>query len=208
MQHLDYSQQESWHEDGETPLQSPIDIKQQYVVHIDSNNDLSITFKGTTTYDDRVVGEQFLANGTLVINDEIWQLERIHFHEGAEHLIDGHRHDAESHFVFLKEDRVLVVAAFADVSTLANNHSTIEDLYEGSIPTERLNELLPDNRSYYRYVGSLTTPPLGQNVTWIVLQEPIHISMTELALLHKKYPNNYREVQDIADRVVDVIGEK
>ncbi|KFO83366.1 Carbonic anhydrase 7, partial [Buceros rhinoceros silvestris] len=36
--------------------------------------------------------------------------------------------------------------------------------------------LLPLSLDYWTYLGSLTTPPLNESVTWIVLKEPIRIS--------------------------------
>nr|KAF6409186.1 carbonic anhydrase 7 [Rousettus aegyptiacus] len=36
--------------------------------------------------------------------------------------------------------------------------------------------LLPASRHYWTYPGSLTTPPLSESVTWIILREPISIS--------------------------------
>lgn len=207
MNHLDYSQQSTWHEAGETPLQSPINIESKQLVD-EGTDHLNMLFTGKTQYEDRVVGEQFLVSGTLQVDGQTWQLERIHFHEGAEHLIDGYRHDAETHFVYLNGDKVLVVAAFADVSKTATTHTIIQDIYHTSIAATRLIELLPQDHSYYRYTGSLTTPPLGQDVTWLVLKQPIVISSAELALLHEKYPNNYRDVQHIAARDVKVVADR
>lgn len=36
--------------------------------------------------------------------------------------------------------------------------------------------LLPSSLHYWTYLGSLTTPPLHESVTWIVLKEPIAVS--------------------------------
>lgn len=34
-------------------------------------------------------------------------------------------------------------------------------------------ELIPEDRSYWTYLGSLTTPPLWETVTWIIFEKPI-----------------------------------
>ena len=38
------------------------------------------------------------------------------------------------------------------------------------------------NQSYWTYEGSLTTPPLYESVTWIVLKQPIEVSAVQVAL--------------------------
>jgi carbonic anhydrase len=40
--------------------------------------------------------------------------------------------------------------------------------------------LLPANRSYWTYLGSLTTPPCSESVTWILFKEPIEVSPEQL----------------------------
>lgn len=206
MQHLDYKQQNTWRQADDTPFQSPIDIQQQQSKPVMASA-MTLTFRGQTTYDDRIVGEQFLVNGTLQLDGETWQLERFHFHDGAEHLMDGQRHDAEIHFVFLQGERVLVLAVFADV--IADAPATpIQAILNGSVAAQTLVALLPTDRAYYRYVGSLTTPPLGQDVTWLVLANPIAMTATDAALLHARYPENYRDVQDLAGREVLSVSGK
>lgn len=207
MQHLDYQQQETWRQAGDTPFQSPIDINRQQVKPIMAS-EMHLTFHGQTTYDDRIVGEQFLVDGALQLDGETWHLERFHFHDGAEHLIDGVRHDAEIHFVFLKDDDVLVLAVLADQT---NDVSTtpIQAILNGTVDAQVLFGLLPANRAYYRYVGSLTTPPLGQNVTWLVCANPIAVTAEDVAMLHARYPENYRDVQALAGReILSVSGKK
>ena len=207
MQHLDYSQQDTWRQAGDTPFQSPIDINQQQSKPVMASA-MTLTFQGQTTYDDRIVGEQFLVNGTLQLDGETWQLERFHFHDGAEHLIDGQRHDAEIHFVCRQGERVLVLAVLADVASDVTS-TPIQAILNGPVAAQTLVGLLPTNRAYYRYVGSLTTPPLGQDVTWLVLAQPIGMTAADTALLHARYPENYRDVQALAGReILSVSGKK
>ena len=71
MKHLDYSQQSTWHEAGETPLQSPINIESKQLVD-EGTDHLNMVFTGKTQYEDRVVGEQFLVSGTLQVDGQTW----------------------------------------------------------------------------------------------------------------------------------------
>lgn len=56
-----------------------------------------------------------------------------------------------------------------------------------------IEKLIPTNRSYWTYQGSLTTPPLFESVTWIIYTTPIYgtheqvIIMMTIAILYIHY---------------------
>jgi len=61
--------------------------------------------------------------------------------------------------------------------------------------------------SYYRYYGSLTTPPCYESVIWTILSEPLKISFDQLHAFHqlKNYKdqaliNTYRPIQKLGTR--------
>jgi carbonic anhydrase len=56
--------------------------------------------------------------------------------------------------------------------------------------------LLPTQRTYYHYEGSLTTPPCSETVDWIVLTHPIEADEDDIARFAKLYPMNARPVQN------------
>ena len=63
-------------------------------------------------------------------------------------------------------------------------------------------KLLPAERGYYTFEGSLTTPPCSENVTWLVLKQPLAVSDGEIARFAKLYPDDARPSQPLHDRVV------
>ena len=67
-----------------------------------------------------------------------------------------------------------------------------------------LDKLLPKKREYYRTLGSLTTPPCTEGVHWIIFEQPLTISNTQLselkALLH--HHANNRPIQPQNGRLV------
>ncbi|XP_072328468.1 receptor-type tyrosine-protein phosphatase gamma-like isoform X4 [Scyliorhinus torazame] len=80
-----------------------------------------------------------------------------------------------------------------------------------------LGNLLPASfGSYYRYSGSLTTPPCSEIVEWIVFSRPISISLEQLDAFYSIFTteqqdhvksleylrNNFRPQQNLNDRVV------
>jgi hypothetical protein len=66
--------------------------------------------------------------------------------------------------------------------------------------TVNADELLPADRSYYRFNGSLTTPPCSENVKWIMLNEPIELSQAQIDAFTAIFNDNYRPVQPFNDR--------
>ena len=72
----------------------------------------------------------------------------------------------------------------------------------------KLNDYIPRNRDYYRYKGSLTTPPCTERVLWLVMKKPIPVPSKFLNSLRKmkanlctkKLTTNHRNIQPFNDR--------
>jgi len=74
-----------------------------------------------------------------------------------------------------------------------------------------VSDLLPKNKEYFRYEGSLTTPNCAESVIWTVLMEPIYISHKAMSAFREVYNSegeelelNNRPVQPLNGRVVKV----
>ena len=63
-------------------------------------------------------------------------------------------------------------------------------------------ELLPSDRRYYTYMGSLTTPPCSEGVTWIVIKQPLAVSAEQIGVFGHLYKNNARPVQSANSRLI------
>ena len=144
-------------------------------------------------------------------DDERFELIQFHFHHPSEHLLKGNAYPMEIHFVHRAADHEYVVlAVFARVG---REHPRIEKLWdkipqeidrEKTYSDERLSagDLIPDSKVYYHYTGSLTTPPCTENVTWLVLEEPIEISQEQLEHFQKHIRQNARPVQKLHHRII------
>lgn len=62
--------------------------------------------------------------------------------------------------------------------------------------------LLPAQRGYYTYTGSLTTPPCSEGITWLVLKTPVEISDVQVKRFAQFYEHNARPVQPLSGRAV------
>ncbi|XP_052802891.1 carbonic anhydrase 2-like [Mya arenaria] len=133
--------------------------------------------------------------------------EQFHFHWGAadtrgsEHSINGRHYPMEMHIVHYnrrygnlttamdKEDGLAVLGFFFEIGRFNVHFEQIihhfkeikyknENVPIHSIP---LMELIPARLfNYFRYQGSLTTPPCYESVTWTLFNETIEIAEEQL----------------------------
>ncbi|XP_075047777.1 carbonic anhydrase 6 [Mixophyes fleayi] len=152
---------------------------------------------------------------------------------GSEHTIDGLRYMAELHIVHYNSD---LYKTFDEASTKPQGLAVLAFLYEdGNFENTYYSEIistlakirhagqeteiksldplamLPENlNNFYRYQGSLTTPPCTENVLWTVFDSHIILSHNQIKLLegtlldweNKTLRNDYRHAQPLNDRVV------
>ena len=160
-----------------------------------------------------------------------YELQQFHMHwgprtgTGSEHRINGRQAELEIHFVHFKRgadssqrDYAAVVGVLADVEEgdvsgiwakldiPAIQSNTSSPL---SITGLVLSNLLPIDRSYYYYMGSLTTPPCSEIVQWFVLKNTIKVPsefLNQLRMVEDPDGHdlevNYRDAQPIGSRVV------
>lgn len=63
-------------------------------------------------------------------------------------------------------------------------------------------DLLPADRGYYSFKGSLTTPPCSEGVKWMVLKTPTEVSREQIKQFIKVIGTDARPVQPIYARVL------
>jgi carbonic anhydrase len=108
----------------------------------------------------------------------------------------------EAHFVHAADDGLAVVG----VLMVAGKPNGVFKRIVSTMPSEEgpaipadpafdPSRLLPAQRAYYHYEGSLTTPPCSETVDWIVLAHPIEVDDADIARFAKLYPMNARPVQ-------------
>ena len=55
--------------------------------------------------------------------------------------------------------------------------------------------VLPKTGGYFRYMGSLTTPPCSEGLTWTVYKEPVEASVEQIRKFASLFPRNARPLQ-------------
>lgn len=195
---------------GNGKRQSPIDIRDGIAVDLEP-----------VVFDYRASGFRVIDNGHTVqvnlepgnfamLRGQRWELQQFHFHRPSEERIDGRQFDMSAHLVHRNaEGRLMVVAVMLErgaaqpvVQTVWNN-LPLEKFEE--VPARvvlDLNHLLPPDRRYYTYMGSLTTPPCSEGVTWVVMKQPVPLSQQQLDIFTRLYPMNARPVQQASGRLI------
>lgn len=150
---------------------------------------------------------------TLRVGGTEYALLQFHFHHPSEHLLSGKAFDLECHFVHKAASGALaVVGVFirpgAENKALSPIWSVMPAAEgEATGPVVDPAALLPSGRGYFRYMGSLTTPPCSEGLTWTVLKEPVEASTDQIRRFASLFANNARPVQPLNRRfLLDVQG--
>lgn len=137
-----------------------------------------------------------------------YDLVQFHFHHPSEHLLSGKSFDLECHFVHRAPSGALAVvgvfirpgaknAALAPLFDAMPAKAGPEIRAAGSLDPAAL---MPRSGGYFRYMGSLTTPPCSEGLTWTVFKEPIEASSDQIRQFASLFPNNARPVQKLNRR--------
>jgi carbonic anhydrase len=64
--------------------------------------------------------------------------------------------------------------------------------------------LLPRDRNYFTYTGSLTTPPCTEGVQWVIMKKPMEVSAGQVHQFQSLFrgPNN-RPIQPLNERKIE-----
>ncbi|KAK2819127.1 hypothetical protein Q5P01_024688 [Channa striata] len=175
---------------------------------------------------------------------DVYHTVQLHFHwggpatNGSEHTVDRRRYPMEMHIVNMKSIHPNLTAALHDPTGLAVLGFFIDVVYADHVHFGQISQklssvaykgqttkikpfplmsLLPKHNmsQYYRYYGSLTTPPCSQAVVWTLYEVPIYISWSQLAQFTSQIfsteedaaqvtplQNNFRHIHPTFSRIV------
>ncbi len=189
--------------------QTPIDIKEFIEADL---TPISFNYKSKAkeiTHNGHTVQVNFKKGNSITVEGKRFNLIQYHFHTPSENHIMGKSFPMEVHFVHADKDgNLAVIGAMFDSG---KNNRELNKLIK-VLPTKKgetnrvaVNplDLLPKNRDYYRFNGSLTTPPCSENVHWFVMKESVSISPKQIKTFEKAMhaPNN-RPIQPTNARPV------
>jgi carbonic anhydrase len=154
---------------------------------------------------------RFAKAGDLVLGSEHYALQQFHFHTPGGDKLNGEAFEFAAHILHKSASGQLlaIVVPFrigAESPLLAQVLPHIPPKVNGDHVVEKVqvnvNDLLPRNRSYYRYSGSLTDAPCTENVEWLVMKDPLTLSKAQLATWRSHFKDNMRGVNPLNGRAV------
>lgn len=208
---------EHWHElnpefkqCGVGERQSPIDIRDGIPVELDP-----------IQFDYKLSAFRVIDNGhtvqvnvepgnRIVVNGRRYDLIQFHFHRPSEERLNGKQFEMVAHLVHKDlEGKLAIIAVLIEEG---KGHPIVQQVWN-NLPLEKrteqaglqgldLMQLLPSDRRYVTYMGSLTTPPCTEGVLWMVLKTPVSVSPQQIAIFSRLYPMNARPVQPVRDRLI------
>ena len=156
-----------------------------------------------------------ISNGSSFKIEKIeYKLKQFHFHVPSENNINGNEFPMEAHFVHATDDGQLAVVAVMfengkENPILAKIWKSLPNLKVGKkhkieLSGKEIQALMPLNKDYYKFDGSLTTPPCSEHVNWHVYKTPMTVSKAQVIDFFKLYgfPNN-RPIQATNKREID-----
>jgi carbonic anhydrase len=191
--------------------QSPIDIRGAKAADLPAikfdykPSPLKLIDNGHTIQVNYAPGSSIEVGGTR------YELLQFHFHKPSEEKIDGKPHDMVAHLVHKGADgNLAVVAVLLDkgganptIDTIWNNLPKQKEKETAVKATIDAATLLPADKGYYTFAGSLTTPPCSEGVRWLVLKTPVKIAESEITAFGKLYPMNARPTQPLNGRAIE-----
>ncbi|KAI5583792.1 hypothetical protein BDE02_06G039500 [Populus trichocarpa] len=208
-----------WETCGKGQMQSPIDLLDGRPVQVFPNlgklrrdyqaapaavknrgHDITVIWKGDA--------------GKITINNTRYQLKQGHWHSPSEHTFNGSRYDLELHLVHYSSQGGVAVSAIVYkygrpdrfLSRLFHHITHVDPEEEIDAGIVNPGDIKFGSRKYYRYIGSLTSPPCTEGVIWTIVKKVRTVSREQVKALrdavHDGYEANARPTQSSDGRAV------
>ncbi len=202
---------ESFHLCEEGKAQSPFDIKESIEADLPPITFAYRPFSPQIVNNGHTIQVNVPQGSSIQVGRDIYQLLQFHFHTPSEYQVDSNSYPLEVHFVHKRTDGALGVVGVMFAEGVANEelgkiwknipYKAGQEKNDSKLTLD-ITKLLPAGSLYYRFMGSLTTPPCSEGVNWHVMQQPISASKEQIDAFRKIYPMNARPLQPANNRLI------
>ena len=192
--------------------QSPIDIQSARVKTAADLAPLDFAYSagaGEVVNNGHTIQVDLAAGGAMTSSGTAFKLLQFHFHTPSEEKINGGNFPLVAHYVH--RDAAGHLAVVAVLFKLGRKNAPLAAVFD-AMPAEEGGKatlaafdpatVLPADRRYYAFKGSLTTPPCSEGVAWHVLRTPVDHDWRQLEAFRKIFPRNARPVQPLHGREI------
>lgn len=152
------------------------------------------------------------SNQSILYQGKRYKLVQLNFHSPSEMQMDGSDFPLEIQLLHQgSQGSAVIVVVFVKGG---DSNPTLQKIVahvpkvrgkEVEIKGQKINpmDLLPPDKSFYAFNGSLTTPPCTEGVQWVVIEDPITASPAQIMAIRQAAGGaNARGVQPLNDRVI------
>ena len=195
-----------WEYSGQTGPENWGSIDSKYSVCSSGKNQSPVNLSDFIDADLKPISFQYRTGGRTVINnghtiqvdydpgsqirveDRIFNLKQFHFHSPSENMVKGTSYPMEVHFVHADANGNLAVVGV--LFTEGERNQELDKVWrvmpKSAGAKTRLetpvsaSAILPKEQEYYRFDGSLTTPPCSEGVIWLLMKNPVSASKAQI----------------------------
>ncbi|XP_065855356.1 alpha carbonic anhydrase 1, chloroplastic-like [Euphorbia lathyris] len=207
--------------------QSPININEKQSVLSKSLQPLTRFYKPATAFlvDNGVnIGVRYTSDhASMIMDGKNYTMRLMHWHSPSEHRLNGVQYPLELHMVHTAPDESLAVVgilyqfgqpdqfiqsintSLTQLTQMVKEHKNPVEVSLGKLDTRLLGK---KTNKYYRYNGSLTTPPCTESVIWTLLPRIKTVSEEQVEAIKSpltgEYKLNFRPVQPLNGRQIQM----
>jgi carbonic anhydrase len=149
----------------------------------------------------------------IIANGERYDLIYIDFRHPSEETVKNKLTDMSVQLVHQSADGKLAIIAVRLKEDMGNPNAVLATLWphlpQKAGTSDKVADLvnpaglLPADRGYWTYMGSLTTPPCTEGVRWFIFEQEISMSREQLRNFAPLFKVNTRPLQDAHGRRIE-----
>ncbi|NPA73005.1 MAG: carbonic anhydrase family protein [Gammaproteobacteria bacterium] len=194
--------------------QSPIDLRDRSAVGTTGLPALDIHYRDVplkVLNNGHTIQVNYPLGSYIKVGGHRYELLQFHFHTPSEHKKEGFNYPMEVHFVHSDGDGNLAVLGV--IFQEGEENSALNTLLKNlpkDIGKEHIHRnaglnpvrFIPGNTEFYKYSGSLTTPPCSEGVYWMVFKHPVEVSAEQVQRMNELMGENARPTQSLHSRAL------
>ena len=216
-----YNFESNWPIQCEQPHQSPVNIDTSILVACNELCHLKIKYKPlnlctVSFYKNKNLTIDYDNGSFIIYKDNYYLLKQITFHTPSLHTINNKKYDLEVCFIHSNRDDGkdgLIISCLYNEGNFYGNEEIFVNQFLNQIQENTKQEIdvgsnwnanlmIPKEKSFYIYEGSLPFPPCTENMTYLVFDTIGNIGPINLDILRNNLSKNARNLVPINNRTI------